>query len=280
MSVKDYMQLVRIHNTVGSALSAFMGFVVASSWDFLPVQLVLSMLVVSLIAAGGYVINDYYDIDIDRINKPYRPLPSGRVSPKAARNLAIALMVLGVALSFFINVWAAVVAVIAAVAMWEYARWIKKTGIPGNLIVALFTALSAFYGGLAYFRGNWLFLSAIPTVYIFFFTLAREFVKGIEDYEGDKAHGVSTLAVTIGIDKAWVISKAILFALLVTSLFPYFFWGFNVAYLVIEGALDVILVMSLLQPHDIKSASKVRGWLKVFALGTIAAFILGSNPLI
>ena len=280
LSVKAYLQLIRIHNTIGSALSAFMGFAVASKWDFEPVPLILSMLTVSLIAAGGYVINDYYDVEIDRINKPYRPIPSGAVSLRTARNLALALMVLGIASSMFINVWAILIAVITAVALWEYARWIKRTGLPGNLIVALFSALSAFYGGLAYFKGDWLFLVSIPTVYIFFFTLAREFVKGIEDYEGDKAHGVATLAVTLGVKRTWIIAKIVVLGLLLTSLMPYFLWGFNVAYLVIEGPMDAILVLSLLQPNDIKSAAKVRGWMKVFAIGTMLAFVLGSSPLI
>ncbi len=278
MRAKDLLQLIRVHNTAGSALSDVMGFAVASHWDFEPVPLAVSALVVSLIAAGGYVINDYYDVEIDRINKPYRPLPSGRVSLNAARNLAIGLFAAGVTLSVLLNPWAFAVAVIASVALWEYARRLKRAGLPGNLVVALFSALSAFYGGLAYFRGDWLFYALIPTTYIFFFTLAREFIKGIEDYEGDRAYGVKTLAVTIGIKRSWVVSKVILAGLLLTSLFPYLFWGFNAIYFVTVLALDAILVLGLIQPPTIKSAERMRALLKVYALGTLVAFLIGSAP--
>jgi geranylgeranylglycerol-phosphate geranylgeranyltransferase len=280
LRTRDFLQLIRVHNTVGSAISDVMGYAVASHWNFEPFPLVVSALVVALVAAGGYVINDYYDVEIDRINKPYRPLPSGRVKLSTARNLAVILFIAGVALSFFLNWLAVLVAILASLALWEYARRLKRSGIPGNLVVATFSALSAFYGGIAYFSGNWVYYASIPTIYIFFFTLAREFVKGVEDYEGDKANNVRTLAVIGGVRKAWIVSKAILLALLITSPLPYFLAGFNSAYLVGISALDVILVLTLLLPHDIKSAEKARAWLKVYALGSIIVFLVGSSPFI
>lgn len=277
MSVKAYFELVRIHNVVGSALSVFMGFVVASQWKILPIKLILAIIIVSSIAAAGYIINDVYDVEIDKINKPSRPLPSGKIKINTARNLAIVLFALGVALSVFLNIYALIVSVLTAISLYYYARNLKKEGLVGNLIVALTSALSAFYGGLAYFEGDWLFRVSIPTVYIFFFTLSREFIKGIEDVKGDMLNGVRTLAVRSGVGRTWIISKAILLGLLVTSPFPYFY-GFNIIYLIGILILDLIIVKVLTQHHSIEEASKARAYMKVYALGTLLLFTLGSLP--
>ncbi|BFH74476.1 UbiA family prenyltransferase [Sulfurisphaera javensis] len=275
MSVKAYFELVRIHNVIGSAISAFMGFVVASEWKILPLKMFIAMIVVAIIAAGGYVINDVYDVNIDKINKPYRPLPSGRVKISTAKSLTIVFFALGVILSLLLNIYAVIVAFLTIMALYYYAKNLKKEGLLGNFIVAITSALSAFYGGLAYFEGNWLVRTLIPTLYILFFTLSREFIKGIEDVKGDMANGVKTLAVRIGVDKTWNISKAILLALFITSPLPYFF-GFNLIYLIGILILDIIIILVLLQKHTIESASKARAYMKVYALGTLILFAIGS----
>ncbi|MFP3346206.1 MAG: UbiA family prenyltransferase [Sulfolobaceae archaeon] len=277
MSIKPYLQLVRIHNVIGSALSALMGYLVASEWHIIPVRMIVSSLVVALIAAGGYVINDVYDVEIDRINKPYRPIPSGIVSLQTAKNLAYATSITGILLSLILGIFPALVALITVILLFEYAVSLKKRGLIGNLIVALTSALSAFYGGLAYFTGNWLYFVSIPTLYIFFFTLSREFIKGIEDYEGDKANNVRTLAVRLGMSKAWKVSKAILVGLIITSPLPYWL-GFNIIYLILILILDFLLIYVILLKETIENSSKARGVLKVYAIGTMIAFILGSLP--
>ena len=275
MSVKAYLELVRIHNVIGSAISAFMGFVIASEWKLVPIKMALAMIIVASIAAAGYAINDVYDVEIDKINKPERPLPSGRVKIGTAKRIALLLFILGTVLSALLNIYAFIVALLTSISLYYYAKNLKKEGVLGNLVVASTSALSAFYGGLAYFEGTWVIRTAIPTLYIFFFTLSREFIKGIEDVEGDKANGVKTLAVRLGIQKTWIISKVILLILLITSPLPYFY-GFNVIYLGGILGLDVILVIVLLQKHIREAASKARAYMKVFALGALITFALGA----
>ena len=275
MSVKAYLELVRIHNVIGSAISAFMGFVIASEWKLAPIRLMLAMTIVASIAAAGYVINDVYDIEIDKINKPERPLPSGRVKIETAKTLAFVLFIIGTALSIFLNIYAFIVALLTTLSLYYYAKNLKKEGLIGNIIVASTSALSAFYGGLAYFEGSWIIRSIIPTLYIFFFTLSREFIKGIEDVEGDKANGVKTLAVNLGIQKTWIISKIILLGLLIASPIPYFY-GFNAIYLGGILILNVILVIVILQKHTKESAAKARKYTKIYALGALVIFALGA----
>ncbi|AHC51782.1 MFS transporter [Sulfolobus acidocaldarius SUSAZ] len=272
MSVKAYLELIRVHNVVGSAVSAFMGYVIATTWKFTPLFF-LPLLVVSLIAAGGYVINDIYDIEVDKINKPERPLPSGRIEVNIARRFSIVLFAVGLIISIPLGLIPFGVALITIILLYEYARSLKKLGLVGNFIVSLTSALSAYYGGLA--SGSLLGNFIIPTIYIFFFTLSREFVKGIEDIEGDKRNGVNTLAVKLGEKSTWIIAKIILGILIFTSPLPYFL-GFNLIYLIGILALDVLLIYILILHNTIESATKARSLMKIYAIGTLIVFTLGS----
>ncbi|AGJ62874.1 UbiA family prenyltransferase [Saccharolobus islandicus] len=280
MSLKSYMQLVRMHNVIGAALGAIMGFLVSSQWYLELKGILLSALVVGLIAAGGYVINDVYDVEIDKINKPYRPIPSGRISVNKAKALSITLFVIGIALSILLNIYAIVIALLTTIGLVYYAKDLKKTGFYGNLLVATTTALSIFYGGLAFFSDNWLLRIIIPTFYSFFLTLIREIVKGIEDYNGDLLNNVKTLATTLGISKSWRIAKILLTLLLVISPLP-FFIGFNLIYIIILIiAFIPFTILSIIQKETIEGASKARTYLKISAIAGIIAFLLGSLPIL
>lgn len=75
--MNPFLKLVRIHNVIGAGLGAFTGYVASSMWKIDPTELILAVLVVALVDAGGNAINDVYDVEIDRINKPDRPIPRG-----------------------------------------------------------------------------------------------------------------------------------------------------------------------------------------------------------
>ncbi len=275
--MNPYLKLIRIHNVIGAAVGDFTGYVVASEWKILPLKLLISILVVSLVAAGGYAINDVYDIEIDKINKPDRPLPSGKVSLKNAIFLSYATMILGIVFSVFLGYVQILVAFITSLLLYLYARTLKRTGLTGNFIVALTTGLSIFYGGLSYFKGNWLELASVPTLYSFFLTLSREIVKGVEDYEGDK-YGVRTLATTIGISKSWNIAKIMLIIVLISSPIP-FFLGFNLIYLIMLIPFSYFTLLTIIQDKSIEGSAKARALLKGSAFVGMLAFALGTLPL-
>ncbi|ARM76304.1 UbiA family prenyltransferase [Acidianus manzaensis] len=276
--MSSYLKLVRIHNVVGAALGDFTGYVVASEWRFDIKSIILSILIVALVAAGGYAINDVYDIEIDKINKPDRPLPSGKIKLKNAVILSYATMIIGVFLSIFLGYIQFLIALITAVLLFYYAKSLKRQGLPGNLVVALTTAFSIFYGGVAFFQGSWLERVIIPTVYSFLLTLGREFVKGIEDYEGDKTYNVKTLATTLGIKNAWKISRIVLISMLIISPLPLLL-GFNVFYIIILIPFFYFTLRAILSETTSKGGGYARGFLKVSAFLGMIAFIIGSLPI-
>ncbi|AWS00659.1 MFS transporter [Metallosphaera hakonensis JCM 8857 = DSM 7519] len=271
------MKLVRIHNVIGAGFGAFTGYVASSMWQIDPRELVLAILVVSLVAAGGYAINDVYDVEIDRINKPDRPIPSGAISVKAATSLSYGFMGAGVFLSVVQGYVQFAVALLTSIALVLYARNLKRTGFYGNLVVATTTALSLFYGGLSFHSGFWVQRIWIPVIYTFLLTLSREIVKGIEDYRGDLANNVRTLATTRGVTEAWRVARISLIITEVTSPAPLFL-GYNLIYGVILVPFLIVTTRAVLSETSETGASKARSLLKGSAFLGMLAFALGSLP--
>ncbi len=279
MESRALLKLVRIHNVIGAMLGDLMGYLVSSFWNIEPFKIVLSMIVVGMVASGGNVINDYFDVEIDRINKPDRPIPSGKVTPRQAKIIALGSFIIGIGLSILLGPIPFMLALITSILLYLYAMSLKKSGVYGNVIVSLANGLAIFYGGVSFMQGQWLIRVALPSFYSFFLTLVREFVKGIEDYNGDKVNGVKTLAVTMGIDRTWIISKILLVVLIIISPIPLLF-GFNFLYLALLVALLIpSVIISIIQRPSIASAAKARSYLKVSMLSGIIAFLLGSMPI-
>ncbi len=174
-------------------LAVVLGGYVAGTgaWD----KIALAALATLLAAASANAWNDYRDIDIDRINQPQRPLPSGMVSLRAALIFSIVLATLSIVLAALISPIALAIAVGSIILLYVYSVWLKSTVLLGNATVALISALSPIFGGVAAGNaGPSLWLGAIVFVGIF----AREVLKTLADYEGDNAHNVRTISTAVG----------------------------------------------------------------------------------
>lgn len=203
------LEITRPHNMLVAAFGAVAGYVIAGGRELADV-LELCLLTAAVTGAGN-VINDTFDVDIDRINKPRRPLPSRRVTRRAAVHLYLGLTVAA-------TVAAVVLAprvLLALVVVWQvlllaYAWVLKRVLIAGNVLVAAVSA-SAFLAGGA-LAGNWR-AAGIPMAIAFLFVLCREVVKGAEDVAGDAVQGVKTIAVFAGVDRAARVAAAMMLVL-------------------------------------------------------------------
>ncbi len=232
------LMITRPNNVALTALSVVVGGVCA----FAPFggELAIAAVSASLIAAGGYVLNDVFDIEIDRINRPERPLPSGDIGKLAAIFWAAILVVIGVVLSMFLPRSNAVVAVIAAVSLVLYAAWLKRTLLVGNLVVAAVSGLTFLYGG---FVGPAAYMALVPAVLASLFHLGREFFKAAADRVGDSAVGANTIAVKYGEDFTVRVATIPLFIVISVSTLPYFWSWFGIRYLiVVVVAVDAVLL--------------------------------------
>ncbi|MDQ3048559.1 MAG: geranylgeranylglycerol-phosphate geranylgeranyltransferase [Bacteroidota bacterium] len=171
-----------------------------------------------MIAAAGYIINDYFDVRIDKVNKPERMVIDKGVKRRVAMGAHTVINILAIGISLFvawrIGSWKlSIIHFICASGLWFYSTTFKRQFLIGNIIIAVFTALVPLVTGLyellpcykfyagASFKDVWVYIFAV-SFFAFITTLLREIIKDIEDHEGDKAFGCKTMPIVIGIRSA------------------------------------------------------------------------------
>lgn len=212
-----------------------------ADWQYL--LLVLSTV---LLAAGGYVINNIFDQNTDNDNKPNDVIVGKTITEAKAYNIYIALNCVGVGIGFYLsNVimkpgFASIFILIAAT-LYLYATSLKQIVLIGNIIVALLLSFSVIILGIfdlypATYEGNQTQMAVIFSilldyaVFTFFVNFIREIVKDLEDTNGDYNHGITTLPVTIGINKTTKIVFALSFIPIIALLFYIYNYLFLLTY--------------------------------------------------
>ena len=192
----------------------------------------LLVLATVLIAAGGYVINDVYDVETDRINKPEKLIINKYISEKNASTLFMILNIIGVGIGFYLANGIGKSAFfsiffIASALLYIYSSSLKQIPVVGNVVVSIVVALSILLVGLFELVPAMNFYNkAIQTtflkiiidyaVFAFMINLVREMVKDLEDIEGDQQAEIQTLPVLLGRERA---NKIVFFISLVPILF-------------------------------------------------------------
>ena len=188
-------------------------------------QFTLFVSSIVFISAAGYIINDIYDVGIDKINKPNKVIINKHISKNVAYNLYTTLNVIGLAIGFYLSYIIdhlnfAFVYVASSLLLYQYAVSIKKSFILGNLVISALAGMSIFiitlYDLLPAITPNnkELILQSFYIIsayagFAFIITLIREIVKDIEDIEGDRKFGVKSLAIEIGINRTKKIASII-----------------------------------------------------------------------
>jgi len=189
-----------------------------------------------LIASAGYIINDYYDIKIDYVNKPNRVVIGKHIKRRPVLILHSIFNFSGIMLGAYLSWWIFGVNLVAAFLLWLYSNLLKRTPLWGNLTVSLLTGLSVFMVYLIYF--NNLELIIMYAIFAFFISLVREIVKDLEDIEGDQKFECRTLPIAIGTSFTKLFIYAINFLFLVVVFFATKNWNIFLAYF---STLTVIL---------------------------------------
>lgn len=177
--------------------------------------LILTYFTYVLIAAAGNIINDIYDVEVDKVNKPDRPLPRGGLTIGQAKGLTLLLWLAGGVIAFATSLIAGIMALIFAALGYVYAAKVKALGTVGNFAVASSFSFGLFYGAIVATesRNSFTFLGDnslifVPLViWVYFLTsslvlFGREVIKGIEDLRGDRLRSVRTIASVHGANTA------------------------------------------------------------------------------
>jgi len=194
-SIRGLVSMMRLPNSVMEGFAVIVGEIIAT--PYVTGQAVLfGYLTGFFLLAAGNIVNDYFDRDVDAINEPGRPLPSGSVSLAQAISFAIILCSLGLWFAAQTGIWTSILAVVSLAVMMGYNSRLKKTGLPGNALVSLNVAVPFIYGGLVVGKLPWALL--IFATLAFISNVGREVVKGIVDVAGDKVKGIRSVAVKMG----------------------------------------------------------------------------------
>lgn len=222
MRLPGIVRIIRPVNAVVAGLAAILGYGIAAG--NLVTGTILLFSAVFLITAAGNSINDYFDADIDRINRPDRPIPSGEVLPGMAWNISITLFSCGILIAVFTNPVCFGIAVFNTLLLVLYAARLKRTFVAGNLAVSYLSASIFLFGGA--YLGNDGIIRVLPVVLVTFFAmLSREILKTAEDVEGDAASGADTVPVRYGVRSAVLFSAVFALCAVAGSIYPVLWWG-------------------------------------------------------
>jgi 4-hydroxybenzoate polyprenyltransferase len=204
----------------------------------------------TLIAAGGYIINDYFDVKIDEINKPSRVTVELQFKRRHIMFAHIILDIIAVLITIPLALKAGHISLIgipliSILMLVLYSAYFKRKPLSGNLIVAALTALTVYTPALYEFnifhRVSMESITIIA-IYAFCLTLMREIVKDLEDLKGDEADGCRTFPIVFGINhsKNLLYLLATLFFIFnsyIISFLHYFYQAFFV------GLLNIAMIM-------------------------------------
>ncbi|WP_353718170.1 geranylgeranylglycerol-phosphate geranylgeranyltransferase [Dyadobacter sp. 676] len=212
-------RLVRMTNLIIVALTQYLTRILLigprHEWRSIvtdPDMFVLSLSTVC-IAAAGYIINDYFDIKIDIVNKPERVVVGRYLKRRWAMGAHQVLNVLGAILGLAVSPYIFIINVFSITLLWFYSERYKRLPFIGNFIVSLLTGLTLLILTVHYPANRHLVF--IYAVFSFFISLIREVVKDMEDIRGDEAHGCRTLPIVWGIrrTKTFLYSVTVIFVL-------------------------------------------------------------------
>jgi geranylgeranylglycerol-phosphate geranylgeranyltransferase len=238
-------------------------------------EMTLGFLSVFFISATSLILNDYFDLETDRINAPERPLPSGLVTEREVVALSMLVTLLGLIAASLLS-WEALGMVIFVWAVGFLYNWrFKKAGLLGNLMVAFSVGMTFIFGGIAVDRPFekivWFF-----ALWVMLIDLGEEIAADAMDLEGDRQAGSHSLALLMGSENALKISAALFWVVIVASSLP-FLWGWlEWVYLFPVLLTDGVILYSIIKLLDSRRMNRrmyIR-WIYLSGLVTLLMIIV------
>ena len=266
---ESILKLTRVWNLLIIAFAQyFTAWFLIGKWSSVLTDIRFFFLCMStlFIAAAGYIINDYYDVKIDLINKPGRVVVGKSVTRRFAILFHVVLSMLGILIGLALSWRLGIVNVFCVFLLWLYSNNLKRLPFIGNFTVALLTGISIFCVDIFYHIGNPLVI--IYAAFSFFMTLVREIIKDMEDLKGDNTFGCKTLPIVWGIRKTkfMIYVTLIIFAGIVLLL-NQFYVGLQLYYFLIFLFIPLfILTIRLIRADTIKDYAWLSSFCKLIML--------------
>lgn len=272
MLAKKLLAIIKITrplNCIIAGLSIFLAGYLSNNYSIILNDMLLLSLAGIFVTAAGNIINDIYDIEIDKINRPNRPLPSNILSLNFAKIFYSFLILLSIFLSSFVNIYALIIVIFSNAIIFLYSYKLKSIALVGNFTVSFFTGLSFIYGGVA---GNYIHLTFLPAFFAFLINFIREIVKDCEDLEGDKKLQLKTYPILFGYKNSIKLINFFITILIFSCLYLiYTKKDIYVTFIITIVIILLIFVMQILTKYNFTLASRL---LKICMLIGIISFII------
>ncbi len=149
------------------------------------------------LAAGGYVVNDIFDKESDRINKPKQQIAHSQINAKTLYTYYIILSAIGLIFGFITGLGMGILCIAIGVLLYFYSSDFKGEFLMGNLLVSLLAGMVVYIASRGVFEVSKAYFAEFASI-AFFITFSRELIKDLQDQEGDKSQGYQTFALSMG----------------------------------------------------------------------------------
>lgn len=276
MKARAIADLMRLHNCFFASIGVLIGAIIGAG-EIPSVQVTYALVAAAFISGGGNAINDYFDRELDSVNNPDRPIPSGRIDPSEALLTARVLFVVGIIFTIFTQeISCLIIAGINSALLSFYARDLKKRGLIGNITIGYLVGSTFLFGSLAVGEFETVGILALMAGLS---NVGRELIKDVEDMKGDKKSKTKSFPLQYGIRKTALVASIFTLAAFGLTPLPYLWNIFNHYYLfTVLGSIGIFGVGVILMgvKHDTEAASRASLFYKLgMGLGLLA-FLIGA----
>jgi geranylgeranylglycerol-phosphate geranylgeranyltransferase len=271
--MKEYIEIIRPSIVFMSALGVIIGAIISGAKDFF---ILIAALSAFLIAGAGVVVNDIYDYETDKINFPNRPLPSKRMKKSIAAIYSVILFFIGISLSYLINIYCFLLAILNSFLEIIYARNLKRIALLGNALDSWFVASTFIFGYFSSLRTAFIIKESFASIILvsllaFLSNMGREIFGDIDDIKGDKKARMKTLPIITSERFAKYVASIFIILAVILSPLPFLLGFFSFVYLLIVFVADILFLYSLFK--DPKTNQKIT---KIAMIIALLAFLFGS----
>lgn len=281
-----YLRIIRPINLLLTILTQWLFYLSASrtggglsNIDFSNLRFpesITATLACVLVAAGGYVINDIFDIETDKINRPGKRIAVESTSVKSMRIYYLILTSIGLFFGYFTGLGMGILSTVIAILLYFYSSDFKSEFLMGNLLISLMAGMVVYIASRGVFMVNKAYFAEFSSI-AFFITFARELIKDLEDYTGDKEQGYETFAISSGPTKTKLLSSFFIICSL-ALLFLVAFTGNQLEFWVFLGIilapLHIYLLFKIYTAEEKLHYSHISKWLKYsMFIGLLASLI-------
>ena len=250
------------------------GAPLSDRWPFLVAGIALTG---PLVCGTSQAVNDWFDRHVDAINEPHRPIPSGRIGGRWGLAIAIAGTILSILVAWSVGPWVVAATLLGLACAWAYSAppfRFKASGWVGPAVVALT------YEGLSWFTGASVMLGTLPPADVLLvlalYSLGAHGIMTLNDFkavEGDKATGLRSLPVTLGVERAAVLACIVMALPQIAVIALLTARGMTIS----AAAVTAVLVAQLaLMPKLLRDPARFAPWysatgVSLYVLGMLAA---------